>query len=51
LIQGRWTDCDSQPIPTVQKLALKDVRKSLPAETKTVTPQQREQIIRERRAP
>jgi hypothetical protein len=50
LIQGRWTDCDSQPIPTVQKLALQDVRKSLPVETKTITPEQREQIIRERRA-
>jgi hypothetical protein len=50
LIQGRWTDCDSQPIPTLRKLALSAVRDALPADTKTVTPQQREQIVRERRA-
>jgi hypothetical protein len=50
LIQGRWTDCDSQPIPSVRKVALADVRAALPAETATVTPAERETIIRERRA-
>jgi len=25
LIQGRWTDCESQPIPTVRKVPLADV--------------------------
>lgn len=50
LIQGRWTDCDSQPMPSIKKLLLKDVRASLPPDTPRVTPEQREQIIRERRA-
>ncbi len=49
-IQGRWTDCDSQPIPTVHKVALADVRKHLPAATPAITPEQRQQLIRERRA-
>jgi hypothetical protein len=50
VIQGRWAECDSQPIPSVRKLALADVRKSLPAETPAIGPEQREQIVRERRA-
>ena len=49
LIQGRWTECDSQPLPSVRKVALADIRKYLPAETPTITLEQREQIIRERR--
>ena len=50
VIQGRWNGCDSQPIPTVRKVALADVRRALPPETPTVTPEERERIIRERRA-
>jgi hypothetical protein len=50
LIQGRWTDCDSQPIPTVRKLPLAEVRKSLPAETPTISREERERLIRERRS-
>ncbi|MFT4027110.1 MAG: hypothetical protein QM676_09960 [Novosphingobium sp.] len=50
IVQGRWTECNAQPIPEVKKVKLADVRKNLPPETGTVTPQQREQIIRERRA-
>jgi hypothetical protein len=49
-MQGRWTDCDSQPIPRVIKVPLADVRQHLPQGTATVTPQQREAIIRARRA-
>jgi hypothetical protein len=49
-IQGRWTECSAQPVPTVMKVAFKDVRKHLPADTAMVTPAQREAIIRERRA-
>ena len=49
LIQGRWTDCDSQPTPSVRKVALADVRKSLPPETPTVSPAEREKQIRDRR--
>ena len=50
VIQGRWTDCDSQPIPTVTKIAAGAVRDHLPPETGTVTPEQRETLIRERRS-
>ena len=50
LIQGRWMECDSQPVPTVTKVNLSEVRSHLPADTGTVTPQQRQAIIRERRA-
>lgn len=48
-IQGRWTDCDSQPIPTIRKVALSDVVASLPAGTAMVTQEERDAIIRERR--
>lgn len=50
IIQGRWTQCNQQPIPEVLKVKLADVRKHLPTETGKVTPKQREAIIRERRA-
>ena len=50
IIQGRWTECNAQPIPEVTKVKVADVRKHLPPETGTVTPKQREEIIRERRA-
>jgi hypothetical protein len=49
-VQGRWTDCDAQPIPTVKKVKFKDLRKALPKDTPVVTAQQREQTIRDRRA-
>ena len=50
VIQGRWLDCSSQPVPTVKKVALKDVRKSLPAATPKITPQERDKQVRDRRA-
>ena len=49
-IQGRWTDCSAQPIPTVRKVGVSEVRKSLPPDTPVVTPEQRDRIIRDRRA-
>lgn len=49
IVQGRWTGCDSQPIPAAIKVKLKDVMKHLPADVATVTPQQRQEILRERR--
>ena len=50
VIQGRWMECTSKPIPTVRKIALADVRKSLPATTPTISPQERDKQIRDRRA-
>jgi hypothetical protein len=49
LIQGRWADCDGTPTPTVRKLKLAEVRAALPADTATVTPEQRDRIVRDRR--
>jgi hypothetical protein len=49
-VQGRWTGCDSQPIPTVTKVKLSELRAHLPADVAMVTPEQREHILRARRA-
>jgi hypothetical protein len=50
VIQGRWTECDSQPIPTLRKIAVDQLLRFLPRSTRHVTPQEREQIVRDRRA-
>jgi hypothetical protein len=50
IVQGRWTDCSSQPIPSARKVKLVEVRASLPADTAMVTGEDRDAIIRERRA-
>lgn len=50
LIQGRWTECSGRPLPALRKVPVAQVGAALPAATPAVTPQQREQIIRERRA-
>lgn len=49
VVQGRWTNCDSQPMPVAKVVKLKDLRKALPADVATVTPEQRQEILRERR--
>ena len=50
VIQGRWVDSSSTPIPTVRKVALADVRKFLPAATPVVGPEDRDRRVRDRRA-
>ncbi len=50
VIQGRWTGCDSQPMPVLRKIAVKEVRANLPSETPTLSGEQRAQQIRERRS-
>ncbi|CAN7372684.1 hypothetical protein LJR225_002293 [Phenylobacterium sp. LjRoot225] len=50
IVQGRWTGCSAQPIPTARKVALGEVRAALPPETRTISQQERERVIRERRA-
>ena len=50
VVQGRWMECTSKPVPTVRKVALADVKKSLPAGTPTISAQERDQQIRDRRA-
>ncbi len=50
VIQGRWFQCDSQPVPGVRKVALADIPGVLPRTTEIVTPAERERLVRERRA-
>lgn len=49
IVQGRWTGCNSQPIPTVTKVKLADLSSFLPEDTAKITPQERQEILRERR--
>ena len=49
-IQGRWLECSGTPTPDVEKVAFDRVRDRLPASTPNVSAQQREDIIRGRRA-
>lgn len=50
VVQGRWTHCDSQPIPVVKKVSVDKVRDYLPPETPTISAEERQNIVRERRA-
>lgn len=49
IIQGRWTGCDSQPIPTVHKVKYAVVLDIMPPGVATVTPEERQHIMRKRR--
>jgi hypothetical protein len=49
VIQGRWNVCDSAPLPSTRLVKLKDLRKALPKDTPMVTPEQRDQALRDRR--
>jgi hypothetical protein len=49
VVQGRWTGCETQPIPSVKKVMLSQVRQGLPTGTPTITFEQRQARIRERR--
>ncbi len=48
-IQGRWFDTDNRPTPTAKKVKLADVLKHLPADTKRISPEERDAMVRERR--
>jgi hypothetical protein len=40
-IYGRWYDCSSEPVPTIKRVKLAELRDHLPADTPVVTPEQR----------
>jgi hypothetical protein len=48
MLVGRWHRAESYPMPTMKKVALRDVRKSLPKETPQVSPAERDQALRVR---
>jgi hypothetical protein len=47
-IYGRWYDCDSEPVPTIERVKLAALRQHLPADTPSVTPEQRAEELRQR---
>jgi hypothetical protein len=49
MIYGRWTNSRSDIAPMVTKIKVADVRRYLPADTPTVTAQERDAAIRLRR--
>jgi hypothetical protein len=50
VIQGRWLDCSSQPVPGVRKVPFAQVRHFLPPATATISAQERDKLVRARRA-
>lgn len=48
MLVGRWYGADSYPMPTIKKVPFADIRKHLPADTVTVSQQERDAVIRER---
>ena len=48
-IQGRWFDTDERPTPTIRKVRLSEVLAHLPAESRCVTSEERNAMIRKRR--
>jgi hypothetical protein len=48
-IIGRWTACDSAPVPTLTRVPFGDIRQHLPADTPVVTAEQRSATLRKRR--
>jgi hypothetical protein len=47
-IYGRWYDCDSEPVPTIQRVKLSALREHLPQDTPVVSPAERADEIRQR---
>ena len=48
VIQGRWNTCSSAPVPSARVVKLADLRSVLPADTPTMTPEQRDRVLRDR---
>lgn len=49
MLIGRWYAADSAPMPTLKRVPFADVRKHLPGDTPSITPQQRAETLRARR--
>ena len=49
MIQGRWTHCSSNPVPSITVVPLANIAAHLPADVARVTPEQRDEITRARR--
>jgi hypothetical protein len=49
VIQGRWNECSSSPLPDVKRVKLAELRDHLPADTPVVGDAERDQALRLRR--
>ena len=47
-IYGRWYDCDSNPLPVLKRVKLAELRDHLPADTPTVSADERAEELRQR---
>jgi len=50
VVQGRWTECDITPLPNARVVKLTEVAKLVPADMPAITTEQRDRIVRDRRA-
>ena len=48
-IFGRWTQCDTAPLPDLKKVKLSEVRDHLPSDTPRISEQERRKALSERR--
>lgn len=49
MLIGRWYAADSTPIPTLKRVPFAALREHLPADTPSITPEQRTEVLRARR--
>lgn len=47
-IYGRWYDCSDEPVPTIKRVKLADLREHMPADTPVITPEDRAEELRRR---
>ncbi|MGJ3509557.1 hypothetical protein [Enemella sp. A6] len=50
IVQGRWTEASSTPMPSGRVVKVSEVLDELPDDTVRISPEQREQVLRDRRA-
>lgn len=50
VVQGRWTDCSEQPIPTLKLVKFRDLARYLPQTSARISRLDRDKTLRERRA-
>lgn len=48
-IMGRWTQCETNPLPTAKRVKLAELRQQLPADTPVISEQERREQLVERR--
>jgi len=47
-VYGRWYECDTEPMPIIKRVPLAELRRHLPADTPTVTPEERALALKTR---